>query len=79
MNADRGQFIGVIAKTTFLIVGVLGWAIQASALEVVELRQISVASDGTEANDLSKHSAISPDGQYVTFSSKNSISRAVNS
>jgi hypothetical protein len=51
MNADRGQFICVIAKTTFLIVGVLGWAIQASALEVVELRQISVASDGTEAND----------------------------
>lgn len=60
----------MLVRITFLTIGILGCAIQAAALEVVELRRVSVASDGTQGNDESGRSAISPDGRFVTFTSR---------
>ena len=47
------------------------FSVGAVALEVVELRRVSVASDGTQGNDESDvGAAISPDGRFVSFGSR---------
>lgn len=40
-----------------------------SALHVIHVERVSVASDGTEANGGSASGSISPDGRFVTYSS----------
>ena len=59
----------ILIRTAVLTIGILGFAIQAAALEVVELRRVSVASDGSEANGDSGGPAISPDGRFISFES----------
>ncbi len=60
----------MLVRATFLTIGILGCAIQATALEVVELRRVSVASDGTQGLGESNSPSISPDGRFIAFSSE---------
>ncbi len=57
----------MLVRATFLTIGILGCAIQAAALEVVELRRVSVASDGTQGISELGKLAFSPYGRIVTF------------
>lgn len=62
----------ILIRTTLVTIGILGCAMHAAALEVVEVRRVSVASDGTQANASSGNPAsftISPDGRFITFDS----------
>ena len=57
----------MLVRATFLTISILGCAIQAAALEVVELRRVSVASDGTQRISELGMLAFSPYGRIVTF------------
>lgn len=64
-----GTHFGVFVRALLIAAGILGYVSHAAALEVEELRRVSIASDGNEATERSGDPSISSNGRFVTFAS----------
>jgi Tol biopolymer transport system component len=59
-----------VTATTYFLFGLCPIALPATAIEISDVRLVSVASDGTPANESSDGAAVSGDGRFVVFASE---------
>ncbi|MCB8951867.1 MAG: PD40 domain-containing protein [Ardenticatenales bacterium] len=70
ISAD-GRYVAFVSAASNLVIGDTNWFdVFVHDRQTGQTTLVSVASDGTQANDLSTATAISGDGRYVAFESK---------